>query len=70
MVGSFLLYKFHSLFFSFEILISSVVKVLEKVVAFSSKLVLLFPHQTLAEEVALCVFKKKRKFFLEMVIFS
>ena len=57
----FFLYKFHSLFFGFEIVIFSwVVELLEKVLAFSLKLDLLFPHQTLAEEVVFCVFKKKR----------
>ena len=53
--------KFHSLFLSFELLISWVVELLEKVLAFSLKLDLLFPHQTLAEEVVFCVFKKKKQ---------
>ena len=49
-----------SLFFGFKILISWVVGLLEKVLAFSLKLDLRFPYQTLAEEVVFCVFKKKR----------
>ena len=48
-------------FLGFEILISWVVELLEKVLAFSLKLDLLFPHQTLAEEVVFCVFKKKKQ---------
>ena len=47
-------------FLSFEILISWLVEVLEKVLAFSLKLDLLFPHQAFAEEVVFCVFKKKK----------
>ena len=35
-------------------------ELLEKVLAFSLKLDLLFPHQVFAEEVAFCVFKKKK----------
>ena len=38
-------------------------ELLEKALAFSLKLNLLFPHQALAEEVAFCDFKKKRHIF-------
>ena len=59
-------------FFGFEILIfSRVVKLLEKVLALSLKLDLVFPHQVLAEKWLLFVFLIiKRKFCVEVVIFS
>ena len=44
------------------------VELLEKVLAFSLKLDLVFPHQKLAEDVAF--FNKKSKFFIETEIFS
>ena len=47
-------------FFGFKILISWVVELLEKVLTFSLKLDLLYPHQTFAEEVVFSVFKKKQ----------
>ena len=47
------------------------VEFLEKVLTFSLKLDLVFPHQSLAEEWLLfCDFNKKSKFCLEIIIFS
>ena len=46
--------------FGFEIPISWLVELLEKVLAFSLKRDLLFPHQTFAEEVIFYFFKKKK----------
>ena len=44
---------------------------LGKVLAFSLKLDLGFPHQSQAEEwLFYCVFNKKKEFYLEIVIFS
>ena len=48
-------------FFGFEILISWVVELSEKLLAFSLKLDLLSPHQAFAEEVAFSIFKKKKR---------
>ena len=54
-------------FFGFQILIFSwVMEILEKFLAFSLKLDLVFPHQRLAEEVVFCVFNKKSNSFLKL----
>ena len=70
LVRIFFLYKFHSLFFSFEILVSWVVELFEKVLAFSLKLDLLFPIRHLLKRLFFVFLRKKSKFFLEIVIFS
>ena len=42
------------------------VEILEKVLALSLKVDLVFPHQTLAEAVVFCVFNKKTNSFLKL----
>ena len=56
----FFFYICHSFVFVFEILISCVMDLLEKIISFSLKLDLQFPHQAFAEEVVFCVLKKKK----------
>ena len=66
----FFLCKFHGPFFGFEILIFSwVAELLEKVLAFSLKLDLMFSHQTIAEEVVFVFLTRKVNSFLKLQYF-
>ena len=70
LVQNFLFVQYSWPFFGFKILIFSwLLELLEKVLAFSLILDLVFPHQALAEEIVFCVFNKRSKLFLEIVIF-